>query len=565
MKNKVLGIYCRISRLKEEGKDRSIADQKALGIEKAKELGYDYELYVDEGLSAAGDDIEFRPQFKRLLGDMESGELYAIYGIDQSRFERNPQIHHIFVNTVKKNISEYYTDLDGLINLNDPSTELMANMVSVFNQYHVTVTKHKVKSVLKRNAQEGKGHGILPYGYTTDDRGYIVVDDAESKIVEKIYNLSLERVGVQSIANLLNAENVPTRYNTIGKGTITTTNKYTGKSVVREKKDVKWVGNTVRGILINTIYKGERVFSNEIYSVESIIPKSKWERVKINLSKNKHSGKKKYDYLLKGKLRCGKCGRNYYGRSRSDKKDHTYICSSRRVKGGNCGNRGLNIDKIEDFIWFRIINSSLFLKVLKRDFSFDKNNLAEIENSISVKQNILATLTKSRARIIDTRAKGIITDDELSEQLTGLTIKTNDIKNEIDVLKYKSKEMIDGGSILSNYQRFQRKLDLFKDRLSFNEKAMIVEAFIEDIIVDFDEVEKVYKLDISMSVTPSDFDDDYPDNYGNIDKTFMSLRNEFKGQNTTGDRATLDMVWWGFLNGLFDTNPPFPVTFPATG
>ncbi len=43
----MLGIYCRISRLKEDGKDRSIDDQRLTGIEFAKKNNLEYKVYID--------------------------------------------------------------------------------------------------------------------------------------------------------------------------------------------------------------------------------------------------------------------------------------------------------------------------------------------------------------------------------------------------------------------------------------------------------------------------------------------------------------------------------------
>ena len=49
----MVGIYCRISKHKEEGKDVSIAVQKKYGIEFAKSEGMEFRVFVDEGVSGA--------------------------------------------------------------------------------------------------------------------------------------------------------------------------------------------------------------------------------------------------------------------------------------------------------------------------------------------------------------------------------------------------------------------------------------------------------------------------------------------------------------------------------
>ncbi len=559
MKNstKTIGIYCRISRLKGEGKDKSINDQKLLGIAQADKLGYHYELYIDEGLSAASDDINDRPEFKRLLDDMKEGKLHAIYAYDQSRFERNPQIHHVFVGTVKEHIKEYYTEIDGLVDLNDPQVVLMANMVSIFNQYHVTMTKHKVKSVLNRNAREGKAHGIIAYGYSKDKSGYLIIDDEESKVVQRIYDLSLKGFGTRAIANQLNQDGVPTRYNKIGIGVITVKNKYTGVPNSIPKASVKWAQNTIRTILRNPWYKGERVYKGEPIRVPAIISQQKWDKVQENLPKRTNSSTVKYDYLMKGKLRCGRCGRNYYGRSRKDKSDHVYMCSSRRIKDGNCGNRGINIDKLDEFIWYRIINSSLFLKVLKRDFSFNENKGRTIEIKIVQKKNEIAKMDQVRKRLITAYSNGVFEEEDLQKQLGELTAQRNKIYADLEILESQMKAFKHSTEILSSYHGFQQKLTHFRENLTFEEKQSIVDMFIENVVIAYNDDLKGYDLDITYVIHPSEFDKEYPEDYGNAKLCFME-------RSSTKSNITSEMVWCGFRKGLLTTRPASLPILPAT-
>ncbi len=223
-----LGIYCRISRTK-EGNDLSILDQKQKGIKKARELGLPFELYIDEGISGTSDKIEDRPEFERFIGDVTNGTLSAVFAYDQSRFERNPQVRFLINDIFKKHNISYFTELDGLVDLNNPQTEFFGDLLSVINKYHVTLTKIKVKSALKARVESGKAHSILPYGYKKDINSALVIDEEESEVIKKIYDLSLSGIGTRSIAAYLNETGVPTRYNKIKNGTISTRNKYTGK------------------------------------------------------------------------------------------------------------------------------------------------------------------------------------------------------------------------------------------------------------------------------------------------------------------------------------------------
>ena len=82
----MLAIYCRISKEKEEGKDRSINDQKQLGIDLANDLNIPYKVFIDEGISGTLP-IEKRPEFSLLLDEIENHKFTHLYAYDQSRLE----------------------------------------------------------------------------------------------------------------------------------------------------------------------------------------------------------------------------------------------------------------------------------------------------------------------------------------------------------------------------------------------------------------------------------------------------------------------------------------------
>lgn len=150
----MLAIYCRISREKEEGKDRSINDQRLSGIELAKELKEEYEVYVDEGISGTNAIID-RPEFSRMLDDITDSKISIVYAYDQSRLERSPETRYIFKKLLKNYKIQLY-DEGGVVDLHNEESEFFGDLLSLINEYQVKITQKKIKSVLRRNASEGK-------------------------------------------------------------------------------------------------------------------------------------------------------------------------------------------------------------------------------------------------------------------------------------------------------------------------------------------------------------------------------------------------------------------------
>ncbi|MFV8339155.1 recombinase family protein [Flavobacterium sp. LB3P21] len=493
-----LGIYCRISRIK-DGNDLSIEDQKQKGIAKADELYLPFELYVDEGISGAAEKISDRPEFERLLGDVSTGNLTHVFCYDQSRLERNPQMRFVITDLFKKNNIVFITQMGGVEDLNDPQQQFFGDLLSVINKFHVTTTKLKVKSALRLRVKEGKTRGILPYGYTKDDNDIMIVDEVEAVTVKRIYALSLKGIGTRTIADTLNDENIPTRYNTMGTGTISVKNKYTGIISTREKKDVKWAPNTITNILKNPIYKGERTYSGILTKVPAIFDPIYWDKVNYHLPLNRNNTGKKVEhrYLLKGLLRCGVCGRNMYGKKRLDKNDNHYVCSSKRIKDENCGNRSINIDKIEYFIWHQLFYEHGLRDKIGKEFNFDQKELNRLVDNIKRLGKRNDILANERKRAIELVIKGIINENDIADNLKEIDYKIQENNIIIDENKQKMFALESSNSIMVKYEN---DFESFTKVTTFEKKKEIINDFISNIKVTYLDEKKEYRIDIDFKI-----------------------------------------------------------------
>lgn len=499
----MLAIYCRISRLKEEGKDRSIDDQKQLGIDKAKALKMPYKLYVDEGISGAGDSLEERPAITQLLSDVVSEKINAVFVIDESRLSRNPRTKYTITDIFKEYNVITYSHIDGRIDFSNPDDEFISEIKGIIHKRQITEQKIKIKSVLKSNAKAGRAHGILPYGYSKDEKGFLIIDKTESKIIKRVFKLSLSGKGTNKIAEILNNDDIPTRYNKIQKGTITTVNKQTGKLTTTNKADIKWAGNTIRNIISNPIYKGKRKFSNNFYSSPIIIEPELWDKVNHNLKNNSNTSGKQTEhlYLLKGFLECAKCGRNMYGRTRVNKKDNYYMCSSKRYKNENCGNRSINIDGLNNFIWNQMILEERFKKHL-----IDNLNNSQVEKDIKLLTSQLAVirkehskLSKEKQKAIQFAIKGLIDEKDIKNEIERISNKIKDIEvkqlkieNEIQYLNLNIKTEKE---IKSDFAQLSSKTD-------FNTKKHALKRYIKRIKIRWVNSNRRYYVEIIFHNSP---------------------------------------------------------------
>ena len=353
----MIGIYVRLS--KEDDDSNSIKNQIREGKQYAKLNGYndDQIIIYNEGEGLKGSTpIKKRPALTQLINDVESDIITLIYVRKQSRIARKMKVLEEFLEPlIQKGVKLFMGD-KGMLDLALPTTRMMLQIFASFDEFSPASQSFETKRTLKANAEEGKVAGILPYGYTADEHSMPQIIKEEQKVIKRIFKLYLTNIGCQKIANILNEENVPTKYGRLEKEdktkTITSHRKH--------RNGVIWQSSTIYGILKNTWYNGIRTYQNVEYNVPRMVSKKDFQLVQKKLSNNKYQrfdGTPKYNYLLKGILKCAKCGRNYIGRFRANKNDNYYQCSSKRSGATNCGALLININKIESFIIHHLFNN----------------------------------------------------------------------------------------------------------------------------------------------------------------------------------------------------------------
>jgi site-specific DNA recombinase len=473
----MLAIYTRLS--KEDKDSTSIQNQIREGKEFASKLNKEYKLYNEgEGISG-GAEIKDRPQLFSLLQDMRSNYIDSVWFRNQNRLERNSTTYGIFISEAQKyKVNVYFNDK--LLDFDNPSDNLMGTISSAINQYQRDLQSSQTKRTLKDNIKEGKVWSVIAYGYKSEN-GYLAIDEDESLIVKRIYDESLKGIGTNKIAEILNTEGVQTRYNKIGT------------------KDIDWAGNTIRNIIINTIYKGERKFSGDIYDAPIIINPVLWQQVNDNLKKNRNNSGKKVDhkYLLKGKLICSKCGRNYYGRRRVDLSDNFYMCSSKRKKNQNCGNRSINITVLENLIWKRFFADKNLKTLVDRHFKTNDTVtlLNDLEAKLEVLNKNLSNKKQEKQNAVKLAIKGVLSEEDIKPEIDKIKAETNEIEIKIKQL---NEQIFFYNNSVSKRNEIGDDLNFSDADISFNDKRELVNKYINFIEIHY--VESNYVIFIAFNI-----------------------------------------------------------------
>lgn len=468
---KKLGIYCRVSTDDQVKNGLSIPDQKKRGTELAIELGVDYEIFSDGAISGSVP-YDKRPELKRLVQKMAEGEIDGFYCTDFDRLMRNTlQSQLLKVIFLENNIRVF--SIGGEISLADENEELLYDLRSLFANFEIKKTGGRIRRILERNALDGKVSGgpLQPYGYCKGPDKKLIIDEEEAKVVRMIYEYSLEGKGTRVIANLLDAQKIPTKRSKAPKGQLT----------IRgiKKTNFRWCDGTIYNILTNPLYKGSRKFKNLTVPCPAIIEPAVFDLLQAKLKDKARfvNTTKKYTYLLKGLIQCS-CGKLYYGHKRKDLHDNTYTCGSSRQRGGFCGNKGINIDYMDQLITNQIM--TLPEQVDKYFDAFEKRNeIKTIKAEISSIEIEISKFEKRLMSLVDMKVDGSIEKSVFDKSYTrytsniaDLTGRKNNLLPQLDIFsnRGKIKNLVD-----------QHIKNLKRKDISFEEKQKIIQALIEKI------------------------------------------------------------------------------------
>ena len=489
-----IGVYCRVSTDEQNKNGVSLFDQEERGKEFCIKRGYEFEIFSDGGLSGELK-IEERPSLNILMDKIlaKPKEIDGVYVVDFDRLTRDTETGFLLKKTFQEENIKLY-DSNGEVNLEDESQSLLLGIKILLSSFEIKKLKVRIKRSLERNVIEGKvgGGKLMNYGYRKGENKLLEVDESEAHVVRYIYNLCIQGLGTRKIAEKLNEEGIPTKRMSIGGFPMNMKRK--GIELI----DFKWKDSVIYRILTNPIYKGNRMYKDNFYPCPNIISEEEFELVKITLfnRKNFKDTTNKYFYLLKGLIYCPNCNNRFYGRKRADLSDNQYICSSQR-NSTFCGNRGINIDKLDELIWKTIM-------VLPKDV---KNLLVDNNDEyVSKLKQTIETISKQQIQLLNKKSKLIqlFTEDELGHDFIKPELEKIRVKHVelTEKLRMKNIElsMLDNKSELINLLTKQIN-SLKKGKVDEETKQKIIRIYVKRILVKWDSINQKHFVAVDLSLS----------------------------------------------------------------
>lgn len=165
------------------------------------------DIYADQGIT--GTSALKRDEFLRLMRDCRQGKIDRILVKSVSRFARNAQDCIEAVRELRQLGVTVYFEKEH-INTANMSNEMFLSMMSAFAQEEsISISKNMRKGAVMRMKNGTFRLSQAPYGYYLDEKGILIVQQEESKIVQRIFGNFLSGMGIQEIAAELQKEHIP--------------------------------------------------------------------------------------------------------------------------------------------------------------------------------------------------------------------------------------------------------------------------------------------------------------------------------------------------------------------
>ena len=253
------GLYCRLSSDDgREGDSTSIQTQKLILTKWCEEQGIRvHDTYVDDGYSGTNFN---RPDFKRLIEDIESGKVNMVITKDLSRLGRD------YIQT------GYYTEMyfpDKAVRyvaINDGVDTLKADndiapFKNILNDMFAKDISRKVKAAKRQRALQGMYIASqAPFGYKQhpDNINKLIIDEEAAATVREIFRLACMGLGTTRIVKELTAGQyiTPSAWK-MKNGD----NRFSRYYEMRggEGSEYKWAKSTVMAIMRNRMYLGAMI------------------------------------------------------------------------------------------------------------------------------------------------------------------------------------------------------------------------------------------------------------------------------------------------------------------
>ena len=468
----VVGLYPRVSTEDQFRNGHSLDEQKERMLKLCDYKNYEvYKVYEDAGISAKNMN---RPAFQEMIQDIKDGKINKIIVYKLDRLTRSIKDLEEICTFLEENNCSLESMCED-INTSTANGKFFIRMLTILAQLEIERTSERTKFGMVGAVKKGHFVGRPPIGYDKVDKK-LVINDIESEVIKRIFDLYIKGVSANAITKLLNEEKALNR---------------------------KWIPTLVDRILSNEIYIGNYVHRKTLSDEESqkfigvapaIIEEEVFNIAQIQKQKNLKNYKRKQTYIFMQSIKCPKCDTIMGGcssKSHTGEKHCYYQCANCKTRVSEKKIEKQMINFLDDMLDFFLLIDNTYKPYLYQDTEKDLKKCNKIIDELNIKEK------RIKSAFVDGIVEEIELKDELDfiknqkklteEKIKDLTIKesTQDHKNEMRLI-YNLKQL----EQIKDKSYYVRKNHLW-DKLSKEQKQELVFKYIDNISIEIDKKKNV--------------------------------------------------------------------------
>jgi len=505
-----VAIYVRVS-TEEQRERQSIMTQREFGERYCQLHSLSvFRLYADDGVSGTVP-LDQRPEGSQILQDARLGRFdqLLIYKLDRLGRETR-----LILNAVAE-LEKLGVRIRSMTEEFDTGTatgRLMLTMLSGFASHEREVIRERSIAGTNRLAEAGAWlGGIVPYGYRKvgeKREAHLVVSEdplpglamSEAEVVREVFRMAAdERKSCRVIAARLNDLRIPCAYARDDRLVLRGKRKQTTSGL--------WRPGRIRGLITNKTYMGVHEYGKRTSNGRPVISRKSpaivseevWRKAQANLKAHFlfSARSAKNQYLLRGLIKCGLCGRTYIGTAANrpnGKREFYYRCNgahSPSIYGetGRCQSKSVRGDYLEQQVWSDVEtflrDPKPVLEQLHARLQSDLKDSEQIHSQVARLEGLAAQKATERSRVICLYRRGRLTDADVDAQMEEIGNEETALATQLTELRSKVAGADSIGTTISSAQTFLARLRKRLDEpISWEQKRRLLEALVAGVQVN---------------------------------------------------------------------------------
>ena len=497
---KTSAMYARVSSDRQEQEDTIQSQLAELRARVKEDSSPQCEEFIDEAYAR---DNLMRPNLDRLRDRVTQGDIDRIYIQCPDRLASGAKLVILVEEFEDHGVEVIF--LKGSVE-DTPEGKLLLHMQGAIAEYERTKIAERTRRGKLYWAKQGAmvgGHAAYGYSFirrTDTERARLEVDEFKATVVRQMYTLLVEdHMSTRGIAKKLTDQGIPTarganQWQPTAVDRILKNPVYKGKFIYCRTESIAPSKRLTQDPYKQVRKTGRKTRPEEewiVIPVPAIVDESIWDLAMAQLSRNSLHSKRnsRHPYLLRGLIRCPRCGSTYSGHAVKGIRRYRCIQTDSSVSstGRRCRPGSFTAEPVEVAVWDAVAEALKQPNILIAEYERRFSDLGSAD-AIEREQKQLSLAQKRLA----------VQEDRITEAYVNEAMELNRYKIEMEKLRErrgglanmqnqmlrKATQEQDANAGLRYLKNFCDRVSQSLENLTYEDRQKLLRLVVERITVE---------------------------------------------------------------------------------